>query len=89
MGGSKFFTLHSALFTLKVEQPEVGLVVPDAELSVVGERVAEESSVVGGTGEGDGLVLGGGIDDGVYAVAKGACGGVEINAVEVVAELVK
>ena len=38
----------------QIEQVEVGLVMPDAELSVVGERVAEETPVVGGTGEGYG-----------------------------------
>ena len=37
----------------EVEQMEVSLVVPDAELSVVGKRVAQEAAIVGGTGEGD------------------------------------
>ena len=42
-----------ALSCREVEQIEVGLVMPDAELSVVGEGVAQEMSVVGGTGEGN------------------------------------
>ena len=48
---------RTALAGSEVEEPEVGLVVPDAELSVVRERVAQEPAVVGGSGEGDGLLL--------------------------------
>ena len=49
-------TSHGTAFSrFQVEQPEVGLMVPDAELSVVRERIAQESSVVGGTGERDGM----------------------------------
>ena len=68
---------------------EVGLVVPDAELSVVGERVAEEPTVVGGAGEGNGFLLCLGIDDGLDMVAEGSCGRVEIDAAEVIADGVK
>ena len=77
----------------QVEQPEVGLMMPDAELSIVGECVAEEAAVVGGTGEGDGKSLPpppskgrgrDGVDDGVDTVAEGAGGGIEVDAAEVV-----
>ena len=45
--------IHGAALTCsKVEKIEVGLMMPDAELSVVGEGVAKEPTVVGGTGEG-------------------------------------
>ena len=60
----------AALSRREVKQPEVGLVVPDAELSVVGERVAEKASVVGRTGEGYGLVLFCSVDKGIYPVAE-------------------
>ena len=46
------FIHGAALICGKVEEMEVGLMVPDAELSVVGEGVAKETTVVGGTGEG-------------------------------------
>ena len=86
----------TALSCLQVEQPEVGLMVPDAELSVVRECIAQESSVVGGTGEGDGTPHphplphreGGmsSIDDGFYLVAELARGRVEVDAAEVIAD---
>ncbi len=42
----------AALARSEVKQIEVSLVVPDAELSVVGECVAKETTVVGRTREG-------------------------------------
>ena len=60
--------------------------VPDAELSVVGERVAQEPAVVGGAGEGNGFLLCLGIDDGLDMVAEGSCSGVERDAAEVIAD---
>ena len=68
------------------DYPQVGLMVPDAELSVVGERVAKETTVVGWTGEGDRLLLGRGIDDDVNLVAEAAGLGVEVDAAEIVAD---
>ena len=46
------WTHRTALSCSKVEQPEIGLMMPDAELSVVGKCVANESSVIGGPGKG-------------------------------------
>ena len=43
---------RAALSCRKVKKIEVGLMMPDAELSVVGECVAKEMSIVRGTGEG-------------------------------------
>ena len=63
--------------------------VPDAELSVVGERVAKETSVVGRTGEGYRLILSLGIYDSVYTSAEISCRGIEIDAAEVIADGVK
>ena len=60
--------------------------MPDAELSEVGECVAKETAIVGGTGEGYRLVRCLGIDDGVYSVAEVARCGVEIDAAEVIAD---
>ena len=78
---------HRAAFSgREVEKVEVGFVVPNAELAVIGECVAQEAAVVGGTGEGYGLVLGRGIDDGFYMVAEGASSGVEVDAAEVIAD---
>ena len=76
----------TALSCSEVEQIEVGFVVPDAELSVVGERVAQVSAIVGGTGEGYRLLLSCGIDDDVNGAAEGASGGVEVDAAEVIAD---
>ena len=79
--------LHGTSFSChEVEQPEVGLMVPDTELSVVGECVAKESPVVRGTGEGYRFVLSLGIDDDVYLVAELARFGVEIDAAEVIVD---
>ena len=60
--------------------------MPDAELAVVGECVAQEAAVVGGTGEGYGLFLSCGIDDDVNGAAEGASSWVEVNAAEVIAD---
>ena len=76
----------AALSRREVKQPEVGLVVPDAELPVVGKRVAEETSVVGRTGERHGFVLHTRIDKGVYSVTEAACCRVEINTAEIIAD---
>ena len=69
--------------------------MPDAELSVVGERVAEEAPVVGGSWEGnrtpharpipegEGCAMCS-IDNCFYLTAKAACGRVEIDATEVI-----
>ena len=80
------FIHGAALICGKVEEIEVGLMVPDAELPVVGEGVAKESTVVGGTGEGHRLMYCLGIDDSVYTVAVVARFGVEIDAAEIVAD---
>ena len=55
--------------------------MPDAELSVVGEGVAKETPVIGWTGEGDRFLLSHGIDNGVYVVAELPRSGIEIDAV--------
>ena len=60
--------------------------MPDTELSIVGECIAQVSPVVGGTGEGYGLVLRLSTDDGVYAVSELACIGVEVYAAKVIME---
>ena len=60
--------------------------VPDAELAVVRERVAEEAAVVRGTGERDRLLLSCGIDDDVNIAAERASGGAEVDAAEVIAD---
>ena len=72
-----------------IKQPEVGLMMPDAELPVVGEGVAKETSVVGGTGEGYRLLFSLGKDNGVYTVAEIACLGVEVDAEEVIVERIE
>ena len=73
--------------------------MPDAELPVVGECIAQETAVVGRTGEGNGKPLprslpggeGGmrSIDNCFYAVAEGTRFGVEIDAAEVIANRIK
>jgi len=80
---------RAALARLQVEQIEVGLVVPDAELAVVGECVAEETTVVGGTGERYRLTLSCGVNDDLYLVAKSARLRVEVDAAEVITNRVK
>ena len=75
-----------ALSSSEVEQIEVGLVMPDAELPVVGKCIAKETSVIGGTGEGQRLMQGLGIDNGVYTVAETARGGVEVDTAEIIAD---
>ena len=63
--------------------------MPDAELTVVGECVAEETSIVGGAGEGHRLVLSLGIDNDIYLAPETACRGVEIDSAEVVVERIE
>jgi hypothetical protein len=58
--------------------------MPDAELPIVGERVAKETSVVGGAREGYRLMMGFGIDNSLYMVAETSRFGVEINSVKIV-----
>ena len=58
--------------------------MPNTELSVVGECVAKEMSVVGGAGEGYGFMLRDGIDNDVYLVTESACSGIEIDATEII-----
>ena len=41
----------------KVKQPEICLMMPDAELPVVRQCVTKEPPIIGRTGEGDGLLL--------------------------------
>ena len=60
--------------------------VPDAELSVVGECVAKETPVVGGTREGYRLVLSLGIDNNVYVVSEASRCRIEIDAAEIIAD---
>ena len=82
--------IHKAVFAgREVEQPEVGLMMPNAELAKVGERVAEETSVVGRSGEGHRLILSLGIDNGVYTVAKVSRCRIEIDTAEIIANRVK
>ena len=45
------FSHGAALSCREIEQIEISLMMPDAELPVVGKRVAKETSVVGGAGE--------------------------------------
>ena len=63
--------------------------VPDAELSIVSERIAKETSIVGGTREGYRLTLRLGIDNGVYTTTKLARCWVEVNAAEIIVNRVK
>ena len=70
----------AALSCREVEQVEIGLMMPDAELSIIGECVAKETPIVGGTREGYRLLLSRGIDNSVYTVAEVSCFGVEIDA---------
>ena len=63
--------------------------MPDAELSVVGECVTQETPIVGGTGEGYGLLLNFSIDNGVYTTAEVACSGIEIDATQVIADRIQ
>ena len=70
----------------EVEQIKVGFMMPDTELSVVGKRVAKETAVVGGTGEGYGLALSRGIDDDIYLVTKSACVRIKVDAAEVIVD---
>ena len=60
--------------------------MPDAELSEVRERKAEEASVVGGTGERQRLVLSLRIDDGIYVVAEGACSRIKVDATKIIVD---
>ena len=62
--------------------------VPDAELSVVGERVAKETTVVGGTWEGNGFVMRS-IDNRFYLIAKDTCGRIEIDTTEVIMDRIE
>ena len=58
--------------------------MPDTELSVVGECVAQKPAIVGGTGEGDGFLLCLGIDDGFYMIAESPRSRIEIDAAEII-----
>ena len=60
--------------------------MPDAELSVVGECIAKETSVIGGTRERYRLALSLCIDNGVDAVPEVACCGIEVDAAEIIAD---
>ena len=80
---------RSVLSCREVEQPEIGLMMPDTELSVVGERVAKETSVIGRTGEGYRLMLRLGIDNGVYTIAELTRCRIEIDTTEIVADLIE
>ena len=60
--------------------------VPDAELSVVGKRVAEEPAVVRGTREGHRLMLRSSIDDGFHLVTETARRWIEIDTTEVIVD---
>ena len=63
--------------------------MPDAELSVVGEGVTKETSVVGGTRERYRFVQSLGIDNRVYTTAEVARRGIEIDATEIVVDRVE
>ena len=58
--------------------------MPDTELSVVGERVAKETPIVGRTREGYRFVQSLSINNGVYTVAEIARCGIEIDATEII-----
>ena len=58
--------------------------MPNAKLSVVGEGVAQVTSIVGWTGERYRLVLSLSAQNSVYTVAETACRRVEIYTTEVV-----
>ena len=58
--------------------------MPDTELSVVGECEAKETSVVRRTREGYRFVQSLGIDNGVYTVAEIARCGIEIDVTEII-----
>ena len=78
---------HGVAFSCReIEQVKVGLMVPDTELSVVGECVAKETTIVGRTREGYRLVLSHRIDYGFYLVAKMARCGIEIDAAEIIVD---
>ena len=79
----------TALSRSKVKQPEIGLVVPDAELSVVGERVTEETAVIGRSGERYRLMLSHGIDNRLYTVTKATRSRIEADAAKVIADGIK
>ena len=53
--------------------------MPDAELPIVGERLAKETPVVGRTREGHRQILSLGIYDSVYTTAEITCLGIEID----------
>ena len=63
--------------------------VPDAELSIVRERVAKEAAIVRRTGEGYRLMLSHSIDNGVYTVTKTTRGRIKIDTTEVIADGIK
>ena len=60
--------------------------MPDTKLSVVGERIAQETSVIGRTGERNRLLLSHGINNGFYAVTETSRARTEVNAKEVIAD---
>jgi hypothetical protein len=63
--------------------------VPDAELSVVGKRVAEETPIVGGTGEGYRLSLRYGVEYNFYTITEATCLRIEINTTEIIADRIE
>ena len=71
----------------QVEQAKVGLAVPDGEVAVVGQGEHQVAAVVGRAGEGNALAQGGGVYQGVYPLAEGAVGGIEVDGAQVVAYL--
>ena len=60
--------------------------MPDTELPVVGECVAQEASVVGWPREGYRLLLNFSIDDGINTVAEAACCRIEVYAAKIIAD---
>ena len=84
-------TPHSSLVTSRrqIKQIEISLVMPNAELSVVGERIAEITSVVGRTREGHRLMQCLSIDDGVYTIAEIARRRIEIDTAKIIVNRVE
>ena len=60
--------------------------MPDAELSVVGKRIAQETSIVGRTRERYRLALSCGIDNSIYPVTEVTRCGIEIDTAEIIAD---
>ena len=77
---------RATLSCSEVEQIEVGLMMPNAELPIVRERVTEEATVVRGTGEGHRQMLRCGIDNGFDIVSEATSSGVEIDTAEVITD---